>query len=664
MSAEDWERFAKTSDQSDRRWIDGLLGAIRDELSSPALSAAGRAGDPFELLCAELLDAQPGVATVERVPVEYDWNTDLIGKDENGRSVWYVQCKFWDVRKKAAMNEVAAWIAKVENKITADSSGQTRIDAHAAWVTTGLIHDGATGQVVQAHARSGIQFQVWDHDVLCHMLLTTQGVGFVKTESRGGVEYVAVNRAVLREFRLAAEAGLGEAPTGIGHADDEESARPRFLSQMERRQALAEVLMAAGEPLPFEELRAKAGEWLGLSEEEQRFAEPGKPIPLFEFLLSQVLEDMRKEDVVELHSGRRWSLAVPQGQMADAQRGEQSSHMRHSGNGDEVQRPRFLSAAEATAENWDVDAARAAALKLLGPQPKRFFTLSGEIARALGLDRAEMGGDSVRRFDGFVGKVLRSLQSEGKTLEDAHRHWRAAAGPEVAVDYSEVRKGRRKAAEGIREGSGDSRDEWIEVDHGVGSNTRWMDVLIQEIHDACQGTRGEAFEWLCRAILAQETGVSKAYVTDPKTADLGLDVVCQNADGVDVIYAQCKQWPSPDTSPDRRFTTKPTMLAAFKGNVDAWHQQSRTADESVPIRAIWITLGDVVQEAHNAMDKYSLGPLFKYEIWGQGKLCTQLVGAEELDHLARVVQVSPRENVMKQVLHINRTALRAFRNVE
>ena len=416
MGAEDWERFAKTSDQSDRRWLDGLLGAIREELSSPKLSAASRAGDPFELLCAAMLDAQPSVATVERVPVEYDWNTDLIGKDENGRSVWYVQCKFWDVRKKATMNEVAAWIAKVENKIAGDWSGQPRIDAHAAWVTTGLIHDGATGQVVQARARSGIQFQIWDHDVLCHTLLTSQGVGFVKTESRGGAEYVAVNRAALREFRLAAEAELGETPAGAGRANDEESARPRFLPTAERRQALEEVLRGAEEPLPFGELLAKAGEWLGLSEAEQRFAESGKPIPLFEWLMTQALEDMRNGGVAERHSGQRWSLAS-QGEPAVGGDAQEPS------DGVEVARPRFLPAAERRQAIEEV-------LRVAG-EPLPFGDLLAKAGEWLGLSEGEQRfaepGRPTPLFEFLMTQALEDLRKEGAAELHSGRRWSLSA---------------------------------------------------------------------------------------------------------------------------------------------------------------------------------------------------------------------------------------------
>ena len=60
------------------------------------------------------------------------------------------------------------------------------------------------------------------------------------------------------------------------------------------------------------EVLAKAGEWLGVSESEQRYAEPGKPTPLFEHLMSMALEDLREAGVVERHSGQRWSLAGTQ----------------------------------------------------------------------------------------------------------------------------------------------------------------------------------------------------------------------------------------------------------------------------------------------------------------------------------------------------------------
>ncbi len=427
MSAEDWERFAKPSDQSDRRWINGLLGAIRDELSSPALSAASRAGDPFELLCAALLDAQPGVTTVDRVPVEYDWNTDLIGKDENGRSVWYVQCKFWDVRKKATMNEVAAWISKVENKIAGDQSGQPRIDAHAVWVTTGLLHDGATGQVVQARARSGVQFQVWDHDVLCHMLLTTQGVGFVKTESRGGAEYVAVNRAVLREFRFAAEAELGGTPAGIGRISDEESTRPRFLPPAERQQALEEVLRGVEVPMPSTELLRKAGEWLGVTEMEQRYAEPGKPIPLFEWLMTQALEDMRKDGVAERHSGQRWLLAT-QGRSS----GRDEGSAQESGDSVEVTRPRFLPQPERRQALEEV--LRAA------DEPLPFEELLAKAGEWLGLSEGEQRyaepGKPTSLFEFLMTQALEDLRKDGAAELLSGRRWSLPAQKESAAEAS------------------------------------------------------------------------------------------------------------------------------------------------------------------------------------------------------------------------------------
>ena len=443
-STERWARFSKTTELKDLRWRDGLIDTILSDLSSKALGGGvGRAGDPFELLCEPLIRAQPGVAKVERVKVEYDWGTDLIGKDEDGYPTWYVQCKFWSPtgkKRRTSLNDVAAWESKVRIQVTSDWAGRSNITARAVWVTTAPVDDGARQHIARANSLSSIRFEIWSPDELCSRLLTTHGIGFVRTEPSDGAEYVVVDREALRGFRHAAEAALEGGPTGErqlreDHAE-EESERPRFLSQTERRQALEEVLGAAGgEPLPFEELLAKAGEWLGLSEGEQRFTEPGKPMPLFEFLMGQALDDLREDGVAELHSGRRWSLSAYIGSAAEASPAESATGGDPGSNGG-VARPRFLSPAERQ------QALEAALREAEGSLP--FKELLAKAGEWLGLPKGEQiytePGEPVSLFEHLMTRALDDLREEGVAELHSGRRWSLSVQGEPAVEVREAQE--------------------------------------------------------------------------------------------------------------------------------------------------------------------------------------------------------------------------------
>ena len=430
MGAEDWERFEKTSDPRDRRWIDGLIRAILSDLSSEALRDVSRSGDPFELLCVPLLKAQPGVATVDRVRVKFDWNTDLIGKDEDGRPTWYMQCKLWSPTGRkglTSMNDVASWASKVQAKVMSDWSGISPVEALAVWVTTGPIDDGARRHIDSVNSTSPVRFELWGPERLCQRLLATHGIGFVRTDPADGTEDVVVDREALRGFRRAAEAELGESSTADSRVESEEVERPRFLPQPERQQALEEVLGTADEPMSLAELLARAGEWLGVSEAERRFAEPGKPVPLFEWLMTQALEDMRKEGVAERHSGQRWSLA-PQGRAS----GRDEGGAQEPGDGVESARPRFLPQPERRQALEEV--LRAA------DEPMPFEELLAKAGEWLGLSEGEWRfaepGKPTPLFEFLMTQSLEDLRKEGVTELHSGRRWSLSTQKGSATEAS------------------------------------------------------------------------------------------------------------------------------------------------------------------------------------------------------------------------------------
>lgn len=426
MSTEDWERFEKTTQLSDQRWRDGLIDTILSDLSSEALRSARRAGDPFELLCEPLIKAQPGVAKVERVQVKYDWGTDLIGRDEDGYPTWYVQCKFWSPTGKkgrTSLNDVAAWESKARVQVMSDWAGRSNVTACAVWVTTAPVDDGAREHIARANSLTPIRFEIWSPDELCSRLLTTHGIGFVRTAPSDGAEYVVVDREELRKFRRAAEAALDGGPTDEGQLREdrakEEAERPRFLSPAERQQALEEVLRGVEVPMPSTELLAKAGEWLGVTEMEQRYAEPGKPIPLFEWLMTQVLEDMRKADVAKRHSGQRWSLAT---QTQGRASGRDEGDVRESGDAAEVTRPRFLPQPERRQALEEV--LRAA------DEPLTFEELLAKAGEWLGLSEGEQRfaepGRPIPLFEFLMTRTLEDMRTEGAAELRSGRRWSLA----------------------------------------------------------------------------------------------------------------------------------------------------------------------------------------------------------------------------------------------
>ena len=449
MGAEDWERFEKTTQLSDRRWRDGLIATILSELSSEALRSARRAGDPFELLCEPLIQAQPSVAKVERVRVKYDWGTDLIGKDEDGYPTWYVQCKFWrptGKKGRTSLNDVAAWESKARVQVMSDWAGRSNITACAVWVTTAPVDGGAIEHIQRANSLTPIRFEIWSPDELCSRLLTTPGIGFVRTEPSGGAEYVGVDRGALREFRRAAEAALESGSTDDGRLRDpraaEEAERPRFLSSAERRQALEEVLRVAEEPLPFEELLTKVGGWLGLSETEQRFAEPGKPTPLFEWLMTQALEDMRMEGAAELQSGRRWLLTSHSDSVAEAG----ATQGTRPDSSTEVVRPRFLPSAERRQAIEEV--LRAA------DEPLPFEDLLAKAGEWLGLSEGEQRfaepGRPTPLFEFLMSMALEDLREAGVVERHSGQRWSLSAyrGSTAGVSPTESAAGGESASDG------------------------------------------------------------------------------------------------------------------------------------------------------------------------------------------------------------------------
>ena len=430
MGAEDWERFEKTSDPRDRRWIDGLIRAILSDLSSEALRDARRSGDPFELLCVPLLKGQPGVATVDRVRVKFDWNTDLIGKDGDGRPTWYMQCKLWSPTGRkglTSMNDVASWASKVQAKVMSDWSGISPVEALAVWVTTGPVDDGARRHIDSVNSTSPVRFEIWGPERLCQRLLATHGVGFIRTDPAAGTEDVVVDREALRDFRRAAEAELGESPPSDSRVELEEVERPRFLPQPERQQALEEVLGTADEPMPLAELLARAGEWLGVSEAERRFAEPGKPLPLFEWLMTQALEDMRKEGVVKRHSGQRWSLATQ-----ERASGRDEGGAQETGDGVEFARPRFLPLAERRQALEEV--------LRIDDEPMPFEELLAKTGEWLGLSEEERRfaepGKPTPLFEFLMTQSLEDLRKEGAAELHSGRRWSLSTQKGAATEAS------------------------------------------------------------------------------------------------------------------------------------------------------------------------------------------------------------------------------------
>ena len=435
MGAEDWERFEKTSDPNDRRWIDGLLGAIWEELSGPELNTARSAGVAFELLCAELLNAQLGVATVERASVGwYDGGTDLTGRDNGGRPTWYMQCKLRSPggrKGRTSIHDVARWASQAQAQVMSNYSGVSNVTARAVWVTTGPVDDVARRHIASVNSASPVQFEIWDPDTLCQRLLTTRGLGFVKADLTRGTEEVVVDREALRGFRQAAEAELGGSAIGDSRTEAgdvaEEANRPRFLPPAERRQALEEVLRDAEEPMPVGEVLAKAGEWLGLSEAERRYAEPGTPIPLFEWLISLALEDLREDGVVKRHGGQRWSLSHQQGSVSRATFEEFAAA--HGQVGGETRRPRFLSPVERRQALGEV--LRAA------DEPLPFEELLSNAGERLGLSEGEQRfaepGKPMPLFEWLISQALEDLRQEGAAELQSGRRWSITSDGEPAA---------------------------------------------------------------------------------------------------------------------------------------------------------------------------------------------------------------------------------------
>ena len=427
----DWVEFKKTTAPTDQRWIAGVIETILAEFQSDKLGRE-HAGDPFELLCAVLLEATPGVEAVERVPRDYDWHTDLIGKNGDGQLTWWMQCKLWSDRGRmryASLNAASEWITKVEQQILATWSGSRRdTEVRAVFVTTATVDPRAARLIDSKDQQSWITFDLWGPEELCGRLLAAH-IGFVKSDFHDGAEYVAVDREALRQFRHVAEAELEQSETDAGDEafartgeSGREARRPRFLPPAERRQALEEVLRGAEEPMPFGELLAKASEWLGLSEAEQRFAEPGKPIPLFEWLMTQALEDMRNGSAAERHSGQRWSLAS-QGEPAVGGDAQEPS------DGVESARPRFLPTAER----------RQALEEVLrtADEPMPFEELLGKAGEWLGLPEAEQiytePGEPVPFFEHLMSMALEDLREEGVAERHSGRRWSLTGEGESAV---------------------------------------------------------------------------------------------------------------------------------------------------------------------------------------------------------------------------------------
>ena len=210
---EDWAWFEKTTRLQDRRWVEGFLNVMRQEMGgSQILKGAGEVGAPFELLCRAVIQAMPGIKKVERVGRESDWGTDLIGFDSNDACIVWVQCKFWSDRHFTSKNDVSAWVNKVRTQIKASQSGSEDLSAKAIWVTTGPIDEGAEGVIADARVSSRITFELWSPDDLCNTMLNGQGIGFARPDHKPSTgkqgtltEYAGIDRAALREFRRMAE---------------------------------------------------------------------------------------------------------------------------------------------------------------------------------------------------------------------------------------------------------------------------------------------------------------------------------------------------------------------------------------------------------------------------------------------------------------------------
>ena len=232
-----------------------------------------------------------------------------------------------------------------------------------------------------------------------------------------------------------------------------------------------------------------------------------------------------------------------------------------------------------------------------------------------------------------------------------YRRPKANVGPMTVADVSQA--------------GDDDRDEWVEVLQGVGDDDRWIRELTNEINDAFAGTKGVAFERLCRVVLeAAEPTVAKAYLTTIDSSDRGIDVIGEDEDGKIAVCAQCKHWTAPDETPNKDYTTDVHEIRAFHGSLESTIQRRPKSEHATVIRGIWITTGAVTKSARDLAQEFSDNDEpYTFEIWGPDALCRKLLFRDELNHLVRSGQRKEGE-VIKDYVLINRNALRAFRSAK
>lgn len=196
-------------------------------------------------------------------------------------------------------------------------------------------------------------------------------------------------------------------------------------------------------------------------------------------------------------------------------------------------------------------------------------------------------------------------------------------------------------------------NEWATYQKSTGSNDSWVSGLIQEIHDAFAGKNGTPFERLCKALMEADPDVASVGMTH-LSADQGADLICFDANGEETTYVQCKHWRSGGGS---KYNTSPNNIAEFAGKIN--ESYVKYLQHQLPVRAIWITTGDVDPSARSDITRRSLGSRVRYEIWGPEELCIHLLELRDIGFV-RLRRAAGDDGLLREQVAVDRTALRAF----
>lgn len=211
MAEEDWAEFRLAVGGDEKRSSNQLLQEIHDAFE-------GESGKPFERLCQVLVETLPNIVDAAVVHESADHTCDVIGYDEEGDEVCFVQSKLHrddgeHTNKKfvTTVSDIDKFLGNVERSYLKKLTHQKRV--LVIWMSTGRIHGAAQAATLQGttvgHSRGAeVDYVIWDSVKIASVLLHNPQLDNIarivrrKDEESGEIrEFARVNRTALRNFR-------------------------------------------------------------------------------------------------------------------------------------------------------------------------------------------------------------------------------------------------------------------------------------------------------------------------------------------------------------------------------------------------------------------------------------------------------------------------------